>query len=84
MKVKAILCVLSIFILFGCMHLFEGTINRHMNEEQKRQFEQNREMVRLVIKNSTSPTVYCAPVAALGIIEQVASRFKVEEVIFIG
>ena len=58
MKVKAILCVLSIFILFGCMHLFEGTINRHMNEEQKRQFEQNREMVRLVIKNSTSSTVY--------------------------
>ena len=82
MKVKAILWVLFIFILFGCMHL----LGRH--EEQKslyeQLYEQPQQMAPLVIKNSTSPTVCCAPVAALGIIEQVASRFKVEEVIFIG
>jgi len=44
------------------MLLFEVTMGRYMDEEQKRQFEQRQEqlqeMARLVIKNSTSSTVY--------------------------
>ena len=56
---RLFLFTLSLFFLFclsSCIHLLG--LDRYMNEEQEKQYEQLQKMGRLVIKNVTSSTVY--------------------------